>query len=74
MLDNRYAIALIRGERPVIDEKYDLMKHPNVKLSADGGAVPYVHSPVCLYSADDLDFIFTSLEEIEIIDETEESS
>lgn len=74
MLDNRYAIAVLRGERPVIDEKYDLMKHPNVKLSADGGAAPYIHSPVCLYAADDLDFIFTSLEEIEIIDETEESS
>lgn len=74
MLDNRYAIAVLRGERPVIDEKYDLMKHPNVKLSADGGAEPYIHSPVCLYAVDDLDFIFTSLEEIEIIDETEESS
>lgn len=74
MLDNRYAIALLRGERPVIDEKYDLMKHPNIKLSADGGAAPYVHSPVCLYAAEDLNFTFTSLEEIEIIDETEESS
>lgn len=72
MLDNRYAIVLLRGEAPVIDEKYDLMKHPNIHLTQDGGAFPYVHSPVCLYSAEDLDFTFTSLDEIEII-EMEES-
>ena len=28
LLDNRKAMVFIRGERPVIDEKYDLMKHP----------------------------------------------
>ena len=31
MLDNRYALLFIRGERPLIDEKYDLLKHPYVK-------------------------------------------
>ena len=72
MLDNRYAIVLLRGEAPVIDEKYDLMKHPNIRLTQDGGAAPYVHSPVCLYGVGDLDFAFTSLDEIEII-EMEES-
>lgn len=68
MLDNRYAIVLLRGEAPVIDRKYDLMKHPNNRLTADGGAKPYVHSAQCLYSAEDLDFTFTSLEEVEIIE------
>lgn len=72
MLDNRYAIVLLRGEAPVMDEKYDLMKHPNIHLTQDGGAAPYVHSPVCLYGAGDLDFAFTSLDEIEIV-EMEES-
>ncbi len=71
-LDNRYAIVFLRGEAPVIDEKYDLMQHPNIHLALDGGAFPYVHSPVCLYHAGDLDFTFTSLDEIEII-EMEES-
>lgn len=71
-LDNRYAIVFLRREAPVIDEKYDLMKHPNIHLTQDGGAFPYVHSPVCLYRTEDLDFTFTSLDEIEII-ETEES-
>ncbi len=43
MLDNRNAILFIRGERPVMDLKYDIMKHPNVALSADGKAEPYIH-------------------------------
>ena len=43
MLDNRYALLFIRGERPVMDLKYDIMKHPAVGLTADGGAEPYLH-------------------------------
>ena len=43
LLDNQYAILFIRGERPVLDLKYDIMKHPNVALSADGGVKPYKH-------------------------------
>lgn len=43
MLDNRYALLLIRGERPVMDLKYDLLKHPNVSETADGGMEPYIH-------------------------------
>lgn len=43
MLDNQYALLFIRGERPVMDLKYDLMKHPNIALTEDGGAEPYVH-------------------------------
>ena len=43
MLDNRYALLFIRGERPVMDLKYDILKHPNVGLSADGGAKSYDH-------------------------------
>ena len=43
MLDNRYALLFIRGERPIQDFKYDILKHPHVKLTADGGAEPYRH-------------------------------
>lgn len=71
-LDNKKAIVLIRGEAPVIDDKYDLMKHPNIKFTADGGAAAYIHSPVCLYDAGDLDFSFTSLDDVEIIESMEE--
>lgn len=43
MLDNRYALLFIRGERPVEDLKFDILKHPNLALTADGGAGPYRH-------------------------------
>lgn len=43
MLDNRYALLFIRGERPVMDLKYDLLKHPNIKFITDGGARAYMH-------------------------------
>jgi type IV secretion system protein VirD4 len=26
-----------------MDFKYDILKHPNVKLTADGGQPPYIH-------------------------------
>ena len=67
-LDNKNAIVFIRGERPVIDQKYDLMKHPNISLTHSGGAFPYVHSPVFMFGADDLNFTFSNMEELEIID------
>ena len=43
MLDNRYALLFIRGERPIQDFKYDILKHPNVTLTTDGKAAPYQH-------------------------------
>ena len=43
MLDNRYALLFVRGERPVMDFKFDILKHPNVKLTVDGGKPPYIH-------------------------------
>jgi len=43
MLDNRYALLFIRGERPVEDLKFDILKHSNIALTADGGAGPYRH-------------------------------
>ena len=46
MLDNHYALLFIRGERPVLDEKFDILKHPNVALSVDGQGKPYRHGEV----------------------------
>lgn len=34
-------IMILADERPIIDEKYDLNRHPRIKLSADGGAPQY---------------------------------
>ena len=42
-LDNNNAILFIRGERPIIDLKYILEKHPNIKYTTDGEGEPYSH-------------------------------
>ena len=41
LLDNGKCILFIRGERPVVDFKYNLLKHPNIRYAEDGGAAPY---------------------------------
>ena len=46
LLDNRYALLFIRGERAVKDFKYDILKHPNIELTADGKASLYEHGKV----------------------------
>ena len=46
MLDNQYAILFIRSDRHVLDFKYDILKHPNVALTADGKAGVYRHGEV----------------------------
>ena len=43
MLDNKYALLFIRGERPIMDEKFDILKHPNVALTTDGKTDCYKH-------------------------------
>ena len=46
MLDNKYAILFIRGERPVKDLKYDILKHPNVVYTTDGKEKAYEHGSI----------------------------
>ena len=46
MLDNKYAILFIRGERPVMDYKYDILRHPNVIYTADGKGNIYEHGTI----------------------------
>ena len=43
-LDNRYAILLLRGEAPMLDDKTDLIAHPNIRMTSDGGAPAYDHT------------------------------
>ena len=43
MLDNGKALLFIRGELPVCDDKFDIMTHPLVSHTPDGGALPYIH-------------------------------
>ena len=68
-LDNKNAIVLIRGEKPVIDEKYDILKHPNIQRTEDGGAPPYLHTPLRAFAADDLSFPIENIDDIVILEE-----
>lgn len=43
LLDNRYALLFIRGEHAVQDDKYDILRHPNLRLTVDGGTPVYRH-------------------------------
>ena len=43
LLDNDYALLFIRGERPLKDFKYNILRHPNVFLSVDGKGKSYVY-------------------------------
>ena len=68
-LDTNKAILFIRGENPVIDRKYNLKRHPNIKLTSDGKAKPYIHKPqgVPDYALPDLPYAFKSLDDYEFI-------
>ena len=68
-LDTNKAILFIRGENPVIDRKYNLKRHPNIKLTLDGKAKPYIHKPQGApdYALPDLPYAFKSLDDYEFI-------
>ena len=46
MLDNRLALLFIRGERPILDDKFDILRHPNVGGTTDGKAERFMHGQV----------------------------
>lgn len=66
MLDNDYALLFIRGERPLMDKKYDLMKHPNIKYTEDGGAAPYDYTEAPL-ARDTFGFDENRIEDYELL-------
>ena len=43
LLDNKYALLFIRGERPIKDFKYNILKHPNIQYTLDGKEKAYMH-------------------------------
>ena len=71
MLDNRKVLVFIRGERPVMDDKYPIQKHPNYRLTADGGKPPYQKKfDIPSYEQNDLPNEI-NIENLEILEETE---
>ncbi|WP_214629685.1 VirD4-like conjugal transfer protein, CD1115 family [Paenibacillus agaridevorans] len=72
LLDNRYCLLLIRGEYPIQDDKYDLLKHPHVSLTTDGNGLPYQHGGTehaldwrSVFLHEDGDYELLSEEEVE---------
>ena len=66
LLDNDYGLLFIRGERPVFDKKYDILKHLRINETTDGNAKPYLHGKI-KYSIDDWQNILLSDREYELL-------
>ena len=70
LLDNNYGLLFIRGERPIKDRKYNLLKHPNIKQTLDGGYPSYIHGQASHF-IEDWQNILLSNNEYELLDEEE---
>lgn len=82
LLDNRYALLFIRGEKAVCDLKYDICAHPNYKYMPESGGAAYEHgtAPLCVALRDvyhmgcSEDFTLLTHEEYDhLLNESEES-
>ena len=70
LLDNNDGLLFIRGERPIKDKKYNLLKHPNIKQTLDGGYSPYIHGQASHFIEDWQNILLTQ-NEYELLDEEE---
>ena len=70
LLDNNDGLLFIRGERPIKDKKYNLLKHPNIKQTLDGGYPPYIHGQSSHFIEDWQNILLTN-NEYELLDEEE---
>ena len=68
LLNNEYALLFIRGELPVMDKKYDILKHPNINLTKDGNGISYQHNQI-KHALDDWQNIMLSDNEYELLSE-----
>ena len=71
LLDNDYSLLFIRGERPIMDLKYDILRHPNIRDTADGSEKPYLHGDTehsiatIEFDFDSMDHSYLDIEEVE---------
>lgn len=70
LLDNNDGLLFVRGERPIKDKKYNLLKHPNIKQTLDGGYPPYIHGQASHFIEDWQNILLTN-NEYELLDEEE---
>ena len=62
LLDNEYALLFVRSEPAIMDKKYDIMKHPNIKYTSDGGMPIYEHGLSNVFINDWQDIIISDQE------------
>jgi len=67
MLDNRYALLFVRGERPMVDEKFNLLRHPNIAATPDAGGSPFAHDGLDFLQNDTI-FEYEREKDFEILD------
>jgi type IV secretion system protein VirD4 len=72
LLDNQNALIFLRGERAMMDKKFEILKHPNIAYTLDGGGTPYHHNIDKGYVRKDIGI--KNIKNIEIIEELEEQS
>ena len=70
LLDNNDGLLFVRGERPIKDKKYNLLKHTNIKQTLDGGYPPYTHGQASHFIEDWQNILLTN-NEYELLDEEE---
>ena len=70
LLDNNDGLLFIRGKRPIKDKKYNLLKHPNIKQTLDGGYPPYIHGQASQFIEDWQNILLTN-NEYELLNEEE---
>lgn len=70
LLDNNDGLLFVRGERPIKDKKYNLLKHPNIKQTMDGSYPPYIHG-LASHFIEDWQNILLTQNEYELLDEEE---
>lgn len=70
LLNNDYGLLFIRGELPIMDKKYDLLKHPNINETTDGKQKPYIHGAASHF-IDDWQDILLSDNEYELLSDEE---
>ncbi len=72
LLDNSKALLFIRGFPAVMDDKYDLNRHPNIHLTVNGGYPPYIHKGQSYsYIPFNEAFNFDNAEQYILLDENE---
>ena len=69
VMDGGKCILQLRGVRPFLSDKYDILKHPNIRRTEDGGAPPYLHTPLRAFAADDLSFPIENIDDIDFLED-----